>query len=165
MSKKVKAQKVTPSQEAEHTAYAMMQLMQVLSTFSAMERLCEKCAADKNIEEALLRDAIVLYGSVFRGSNVGGDKKHKIEGKCCVPTEYEELHNRLMTYRDKLVAHFDFDFRRPTRGKATDGTDYYKLAKSPVPDMKDEIPQIKQLVGRVLGVLATRDIFRPTTPT
>lgn len=165
MSKKVKAQKVTPSQEAEHTVYAIMRLAEALFTLKAMGRLCEKCAADKAIEEAMLNNAIVLYGSVFKFSDVGGGTRHKIDEKSCVPKEYEDLHNRLTDYRDKLVAHFDFDFRKPTQKKAKGGSPYYIMDKSPVQDMKDEIPQIEKLVRAVLAVLTSRDILRPTTST
>jgi len=155
MSKKVKEQNVTPSQETEYSVYVLIRLAEALFTLKAMGRLCEKCATDKGIKNALLYNAIILYGSIFKYSNIGDDKRRKID-ELFVPKKYIELHKRLIDYRDKFVAHFDFDYRKPAHGKSKKGNYYYELTECPKPDIKDEIPEIEQLIQEVLMILGTR---------
>jgi hypothetical protein len=112
MSKKIRAPKITPSQEDEHTVYATMRLAEAHFTLKAIGRLCKKCATDKTVGRALLNSAIILYGSVFKGSDIGGGKKHKIV-ESIVPKKHKELHKRLIEYRDKFVAHFDLTYKKP----------------------------------------------------
>jgi len=153
MSKKVKAQKVTPSQEHEHAVYALMRLSEAYFTLKAIGRLCKKCATDTGVKNALLSNAIILYGSVFKYSNIGDGKKTKVE-ESIVPKEYMELHKRLIDYRDQFVAHFDFDYSKPTLRKSKKGN-FYKLTDVPKPDIKDELPEIEQLILEVFTILGT----------
>jgi len=155
MSKKVKAQKVMPSQEIKYCVYALMRLFVALSALKTIGRLCEKCAKDTSIKNALFHNAIIFYGSVFKHSNVGNGKKIKT-GEWYVPKRYLELHKRLVDYRDKFVAHFDFEYSKPKLGIGKKGTHFYKLAECPIPDMINEIPEIEQLIQGVLMNLGTQ---------
>jgi hypothetical protein len=156
MIRKKHPDKITPEQEAAYIAYATIQLMEVRFTLDAFAKLCEKCAGDKAIQEGILRCVIVQYGSVFKGSNVGNGKTYRLDKQCYVPKEHKGLHDRLIDCRDKLVAHLDFDFRKPEKAQTGDGTVYYTLAKSPVFDLTDSIAQIRDLTEKVSMILVDR---------
>lgn len=65
-----------------------------------------------DIKVALLRDISVIYSRPFSG-NRGKTGKHYLSEKKFVPSEYKDLHDRLLDLRNKQFAHTDAVFHDP----------------------------------------------------
>lgn len=62
---------------------------------------------DSFLQEVLWREAIISYGRPFSGNRIDGDR-HKIKVSV-VPDDLRFMHDIVIDYRNKLVAHSDFD--------------------------------------------------------
>ncbi len=68
---------------------------------------------DDTVRFGLLRDAVISYSRPFKRCNGKYVKEHRL-GADVVPQQYEDLHKRLLGYRDQITAHLDIDVRDPT---------------------------------------------------
>lgn len=63
----------------------------------------EKIGNDHPLHHALWTSFVVLYGKPFK-------QRRAIRlDECVVPADYQEEHNAIMTFRDKMYAHSDLD--------------------------------------------------------
>ena len=143
------AECITPEQEVQYKSLASGQLTQALLSLWATERLCDKCAANKDALSALIRDAIVLYGAAFKYSNVGHRHSLKLSQKSYVPEHFKELHRDLIAYRDKLFAHVGSESGNPKRAIDEKNPSWHRDAKGSL-DFEDEIPNIKALILEIV---------------
>ena len=136
----IMTRETAPEQDVRHKSHASGQLTQALLSLWAAERLCEKCAANKDGLSALIRDAIVLYGSAFKGRTVADGVARTLSQEAYIPKHFEGLHRDLIAYGDGLFAHFDTET----------GPSCHRVAKGPL-DFQDEIPTIKALILEIVS--------------
>ena len=143
------AEQTTPEQEVQHKSLASGQLTQALLSLWSVERLCEKCAGNADVMTALIRDAIVLYSGAFKSGNVGNGHSLRLAPASYVPTQFQQLHDDLIAYSDRLSGHVGSEFRNlrgvadesdaPRRGNARSSLDFV-----------DEISNIKALILEIV---------------
>lgn len=100
------------SNEAKFENYKFLRLHSVdMDTALGTLKMLKRYRRD-DIKVALLRDIAVIYSRPFSGnkSNTG---KHFLSVKKYVPTEYRDLHERLLDLRNKQFAHTDVIFHDP----------------------------------------------------
>lgn len=146
------AKKTTLEQELHHKAFASHQLSLAWVSLRASEKLCHRCAATGNVQSALIRDAIVLYGSAFTESRLGNGQSCRLPEERYVPEQFRKLHDRLMTYRHRSFAHCDVEFRKPRRSFEYGYLSWCSDAKGPS-DFAGDIPSIITLIGQVTTTL------------
>jgi len=143
------AEDITLEQQVQYKALASGQLTRALLSLWATERLCDKCAANKDALSALIRDGIVLYGSTFKCSGAGNRHSHKLLQESYIPKHFERLHRNLIDYRDKLFAHFDSESTNSRRTVDENNLSWHKDANDPL-DFEDEIHNIKALILEIV---------------
>ena len=138
---------VTREQQMRYKSMAASQLTQALLSLWAAEKLCPGCAANNDALSALIRDALVLYGSAWRYSDVahGGSSEES-----CVPQHAAALHRDLIAYRDNFFAHFDPAFIPPSTAVGQDELSWHGDARGPR-DFEEEIPHIKALILAIVS--------------
>ena len=134
-------------QQLQQKSLAASQLTQALLSLWAAEKLCDTCAANKDTLSALIRDALVLYGSAFKYSDAANRNSPK---RSYVPKRFEALHYELIAYRDSFFAHFGS--KSPCGVSASDGDSmsWHGDAKGPL-DFECEIPQMKALILEIVS--------------
>ncbi len=140
-----------PEQSSLHKAFALMQLRNALLSLKAAEGVCGKCSAQASVVPALIRDAVVQYGSIFGFSHVGGKQKHRLTSSL-VPGQVVELHRELLAYRNQLFAHIDFEPRTPVKVVNDHGVSYRIGDKGPQ-DFADRLQDIMTLIDRIMNAL------------
>ena len=153
MAKNGKQNKIDQKQLFLHKGFALMQLKNAVLSLKAIEQVCSKCAAQASVVPALIRDAVVQYGSIYKFSNVGKGQKHKLDSSI-VPEQFKELHGQLITYRDQLFAHMDIDFRNPVKMESEQGVSWHIDNKSPK-DFTEKIPDMKNLMIHIMKKLGS----------
>jgi hypothetical protein len=143
------AEDITLEREVQYKSLAGGQLTQALLSLWAAERLCAECAANKDGLSALIRDAIVLYGSTFTRSDVDNRHARRLSQESYIPKHFEGLHRNLVAYRDKLFAHLDSDSRNHGRAVNEGNLSWLRNAKAAL-DFQDEIPNIKALILEIV---------------
>jgi hypothetical protein len=138
---------ITVEQQMLYKSMAASQLTQALLSLWATEKLCARCGASSDTLSALIRDALVLYGSAWRYSDVANGGAPEVS---TVPQQFEALHRDLIAYRDRFFAHFDSTFGSHATAADRDGLSWHGDAKGPF-DFEDEIPQIKALILEILS--------------
>lgn len=83
---------------------------QVITTFELL-----KTCVDSQLRYRLFVFIIISYARPFT-QNRGNVKSHSLK-KTIVPTVYRKLHDEVIEYRDRVVAHTDVDFRNPHLGE------------------------------------------------
>ena len=136
----------TREQQVRYKSLAASQLTQALLSLWAAEKLCHTCAANNDALFALIRDALVLYGSAFKYSDVAN--RDSSEGSY-VPKHFEVLHRDLIAYRDNFFAHFGSEFAPRTTAADGDSLSWHGDAKGPL-DFEDEVPRIKALILEIV---------------
>jgi len=140
-------QDLTQAQQVQYKSLAAGQLTQALLSLWATEKLCHRCAGNQDAVSALVRDALTLYGSAFKYTDLANGN---LPGESHVPTRFEALHRDLIAYRDSFFAHFDTDFTPDTTVTEENTLSWHGDAKGPS-DFEEEIPQIKALVLETLS--------------
>jgi len=137
----------TQEQQVQYKSLAAGQLTQALLSLWATEKLCQTCAGNQDARSALVRDALTLYGSAFKYTDLAnGD----LPGESYVPTRCEALHRDLIAYRDSFFAHFDSDFTPDSTVAQENKLSWHGDARGPS-DFEEEIPQIKALILETLA--------------
>lgn len=131
-----------------HKGFALMQLKNAVLSLQAIEQVCAKCAAQTTVVAALMRDAVVQYGSIFKLSELGERQSHKCDSSI-VPKQFSELHGQLITYRDKLFAHVDFELRNPVKIESQEAVSWHMDNKGPH-DLVKKLPEIKALIIQIM---------------
>lgn len=171
MSKK--RQPLTPDpakqekQTYRHKQYAWIRLRQAiisLDTLDQITALFDEPSVWKVVRRALISDAIIAYVSPFKRSNTGPTKNenHCLEKEDYVPKESYELHDRLVDCRDKLFAHFDYDFQ--DLDQKEDGTSIAFWAKWETVALQftdDDIQQMRQLAVDVCDKIGETPAAEP----
>lgn len=140
-------QEITQAQQVQYKSLAAGQLTQALLSLWAAEKLCDRCAGNKDALSALVRDALTLYGSACKYTDrANGD----LAGDSYVPARFAALHRDLIAYRDSFFAHFDADFTPATTVAAANKLSWHGDAKGPS-DFEEEIHQIKALIIETLA--------------
>lgn len=155
MAESEKQKKLSPEQEFLHKGFASMQLKDALLSLMAVE-LCGKCIAHKTVVPALIRDAVIQYGSAFKLGNVIDKQKHKLDSSI-IPERYQKLHQQIITYRDQLFAHIDFTARNPVKIK-NDKEMFYKINNKGPQDFIDKIPEMKTIIIHIMSKLGSEII-------
>ncbi len=83
---------------------------QVITTFELL-KTCVKPA----LRYRLFVFIIITYARAFT-KNEGNNNKHTLDKKI-IPSEYRDLHNEIMNYRNKIIAHTDVKYRNPHLSK------------------------------------------------
>ncbi len=120
-------------------------------SLKAVEETCASCADKTWVIQALIRDAVVQYGSIFKYSNVGTDQRHKLDTSI-VPEQYRELHRQLISYRDQLFAHFDVAAIDPVKDDKHQGVSWHVDNKGPN-DFLDKLADIRTLIVHLMKEL------------
>lgn len=132
--------------QIRYKSLAAGQLTQALLSLWAAEKLCHVCAANKDAQSALIRDALVLYGSAFRYCDLANRDSL---ARSHVPKRFEALHHNLIAYRDNFFAHFDSAFPWGISVADRDSLSWHGDTKGPL-DLEHEIPQIKALILEIV---------------
>jgi hypothetical protein len=143
------AERTTPEQDVQYKSLASGQLTQALLSLWAVERLCEKCAANTDARSGLLRDAIVLYSGAFKGNRFGGTHSVALSHASYIPKQFEQLHNDLIAYSDNLFAHVGSEFRSPRQVMDENRPLWQRNARGSA-DLEAEIPHIKALILEIV---------------
>ena len=144
---------VTQEQLFLHKSFALMQLKNAFLSVKAIEGTCATCAEKTWVIQALIRDAVVQYGSIFKYSNIGEDQRHRLDISI-IPKEFRELHTQLISYRDQLFAHFDFVMINPVKKDNNQGV-YWHLDNKGPNDFIDKIIEIRTLVVHLMKQLSS----------
>ncbi|MEN6383934.1 MAG: hypothetical protein ABFD79_01920 [Phycisphaerales bacterium] len=150
-----KSKEISQEQLFLHKSLATIKLKDALLSLTAIE-LCGKCIAMKTVVPALIRDAIVQYGSAFKYGNINHKRGHKLD-ILYIPEKHLKLHQQMITYRDQLYAHIDFDTKNPVKMK-NENNIYYKLNDSSLQVCIDSIPEMKSLILCILQKLGNEII-------
>ena len=153
MARKRNNSKVKPEQRFLHKGFASMRLTNAYLSIKAIQETCANCAEKTFVVQALIRDAVVQYGSIYKCSNVGNDKMHKLD-ESIVPSQFSELHNQLISYRDQLFAHFDFEMMNPVKKESDQGVWWHLDNKGPN-DFIDKLADIRALVVYLMNQLGS----------
>ena len=155
MAKNKKQSELSQEQIFLHKGFASLQLKDALLSLMAVE-LCSKCIAIKTVVPALIRDAVIQYGSVFKLGNVIDKRKHKLDTSI-IPEQYQKLHQQIITYRDQLFAHIDFTARNPVKIK--NGKEiFYEISNKGPKDFIDKIPEMKAVIIHIMNKLGSEII-------
>lgn len=144
------AERTTPEQEVQHKSLASGQLTQALLSLWSAERLCEKCAGSPDVMSALIRDAIVLYSGAFKSGSVGDGHSLRLSPASYVPKQFEQLHDDLIAYSDRLFGHVGSEFRN-LRGVADENAATRQGNARGSLDFMDEISNIKALILEIVS--------------
>ncbi len=142
---------VALEQEMQYKSLVSHQLSLAYVSLREIGKLCDECAA-RNIQSALIRDAIVLYASAFMESRLGNGQVRRLQ-KRYVPRKFKKLHDRLMDYRSKSFAHFDLEFKKPRQITNQDELTYFSHAKG-ASDFTEDVPNMIALIGTVIATLS-----------
>ena len=100
------------SDKAKFEQYKFLRLHSVdMNTALATLKMLKRYRRD-DIKVVLLRDVAVIYSRPFSG-NRGNLVKHHLSEKKYVPTQYRDLHSKLLDLRNKQFAHTDVIFHDP----------------------------------------------------
>lgn len=113
----------------------------------ALELLDHYINLDPKLRMPLMRDAIISYAALFCKSNGRVFTKWNLEAQTFVPQYLQDVHKKICTDRDVIIAHCDLGPRDPKvsligialRGKGFYWEDYNVL-----------MPQFKELIEAVL---------------
>ena len=112
----------------------------------ALELLDHYIELDPNLRMPLMRDAIISYAVLFGKSRGRASYKWQLETETFVPHNLQEVHKKLCTIRDVIIAHCDLGPRNPkvtSVGIVLKGKGYYWN------DYKALIPQFRELIEAV----------------
>ena len=143
------AKRTTPEQEVQHKSLASGQLTQALLSLWATEKLCEACAANRDVMSALIRDAIVLYSGAFKDRGVGDGPALRLSPASYVPKQYQQLHDDLIAYSDRLFGRVGSEFR-DLRGVADEKNPSRQGDARGSLDFLDELSRIKALILEIV---------------
>ena len=92
-----------------HFWHCINDLNKALSLLQAV-----KINMDNPLRAPAFELALIVYSKPYKQSNGITTKKHKhkLDDKC-VPDKHRDLHNRILTNRDKMHAHTDLILREP----------------------------------------------------
>lgn len=100
------------STEAEFEKYCFLRLHSVdMDTALGTLKMLKRYRRD-DIKVALLRDIAVIYSRPFSGNKGIKLGKHTLSEKRFVPSEYRELHGKLLELRNTQFAHTDVSFHK-----------------------------------------------------
>ncbi|HBG26406.1 MAG: hypothetical protein A2Y10_06435 [Planctomycetes bacterium GWF2_41_51] len=150
MAENIEPKEMSNEQVFLHKGFATLKLKDAWLSLTAVE-LCGKCIAHKTVTPALIRDAVVQYGSTFKFANINRKQKHKLDDSI-IPKEYQSLHRQMIKYRDQIYAHIDFEARNPVKVKDEKNISY-KISDSSLQDCINNIPTMKALILHILQKL------------
>lgn len=88
-------------------------------------------ANEKDLKDALFRDAVVSYAKPFLNNRYSDGTKGLCISKNHVPNELKNIHDEILVLRDKLIAHTDMTLQKPRVDKHQDEMgDNYSLTIS-----------------------------------
>ena len=105
-----------------------------------------------NIRRALLLKVILAYCRPFKTSR-GKYGNYKLS-QSFVPVEHKNLHDKLIKYRDNVLAHTDLTVRRPRlyEWKNSSGQLFPIVFRSlDLNKLENVIPELKQLIDKILN--------------
>jgi hypothetical protein len=127
-----------------HQSFAREYLGRAREALVLLEHYIE---LDPNLRMPLMRDAIISYAALFCKSNGRVFTKWNLEAQTFVPQHLQNVHKKICTYRDVIVAHCDIEPRDPKVslfGISLKGQGFYW------DDYKRLIPKFKELINLVL---------------
>jgi hypothetical protein len=68
---------------------------------------------EKDVRWIILRELVVAYARPFSANNDDQGKRHRLDPDRVVPGELRDLHDELISLRNELIAHTDFDRWKP----------------------------------------------------
>lgn len=136
--------------EDEFTYYRSFATEYLRRAKKSLELLEHYIDIDPNLRMPLMRDAIISYAALFCDSYGRVSKKFNLEAQKFVPKHLQEVHKKICTDRDVIIAHCDLGPRDPkvsTVGISMVGKGFYWE------DYRALIPQFKELIQTVLNNL------------
>jgi hypothetical protein len=133
----------------------------------AIELLDQYMDIDPHLRMPLLRDAIVSYAAVFRKSKGRVFTKWHLDAEVLVPQNLGEVHKKICSDRDTIVAHCDLNTRDPRAslvGVSMIGRGYYwEDYKTLLPDFRDLVQAMLSNLDEYCikeGLMYIEDAFR-----
>lgn len=138
------------TQEDRFTYYQSFATAYLRQAKTALELLEHYIDLDPDLRMPLMRDAIISYAALFCKSNGRVSTKWHLEEQTFVPSHLQDVHRKICSDRDVIIAHCDLGPRNPQvmslgivlRVKGFGWEDYKAL-----------IPQFKELIGAVMNNL------------
>lgn len=138
------------NQEDKFTYYCSFAPEHLGQAKTSLELLDHYIDLDPRLQGPLMRDAIISYVALFSKSHGRVSTKWHLEAKTFVPQHLQDIHSKICTNRDVIIAHCDLGSRNPTVtqiGIVLRARGFYW------DDYKSLIPQFKELIEAVMKSL------------
>jgi hypothetical protein len=135
------------NQEDKFTYYQSFATEYLKRAKKALELLEYYIDIDQRLRMPLMREAIISYAALFGQSKGRVSPKWRLEEEFFVPQQLHDVHRKICTDRDVIIAHCDLNPRNPEVtpfGIVLKGKGFYWN------DYKALIPQFKELINAVI---------------
>jgi len=130
-----------------YQSFATERLRQAKKSLALLEQYID---LDPNLRMPLMRDSIISYAGLFGKSHGRVSNKWQLEAETFVPQHLQDVHKKICTNRDVIVAHCDL---RPTNPEVTTIGIVLRTKGFYWQDYKALIPQFQELIEAVMNNL------------